>query len=151
MHGQPEILKIKDVCCMAALQTMTIPQFLNGDYNFRKDSESQILNKFIGHLKKHKIAYRIIGTTIFIMLASADIAFAASTGIDVGGRRLYSKLIGLAKWVIIVKGGFDIINNTVKGDFDVAKKSFFQYVMVYVILLGLPWALSEVEVVFSDM
>lgn len=130
-----------------ATQTMTIPQFLQGTY---KD-EDRLIDKITAHMKRHKIAYRIVGTTIFIMLTTADIAFAATTGIDAGGRRIYTKLLSLSKWVIIIKGGWDIINNTVKGDFEVAKKSFFSYLMVYIILLGLPWALDQVDTVFKDI
>jgi hypothetical protein len=131
---------------MASVQTMTIPQFMQRDFHINTH-----IDKLIAHMKRHKIAYRIIGTTIIIMLATADVAFAATTGIDVGGRRIYSKLLSLSKWVIIIKGGFDIINNTVKGDFDVAKKSFFSYLMVYIILLGLPWALDQIDMVFNDI
>lgn len=135
---------------MAAVQTMTIPQFLTESYKIVAE-ENRLINKLISHMERNKIAYRIIGTTIFVLLASVDVAFAASTGIDAGGRKIYSKLTSIGKWAIIVKGGWSVINDTLKGDFDVAKKSFFQYLMVYVILLGLPWALNEVEVVFKDM
>jgi hypothetical protein len=135
---------------MAATQTMTIPQFLNGSYKVI-DEENRILNKLIAHMERHKVAYRVIGTTVFIFLATADVAFAASTGIDVGGRRIYTKLLNVSKWIIIIKGGFDIVNATIRGDYDVAKKSFFSYLMVYIILLGLPWALDQVDTVFKDI
>lgn len=133
---------------MAYSQTMTIKEFMRGTHHLQNDD---MLSKLSAHFKKHKIAYRIVGTTIFIFVMSADIAFAASTGIDAGGRKIYTKLLGLAKWVIIIKGGWDIINSTIKGDFDFAKKSFFSYLLVYVILLGLPWALNQVDSVFKDL
>lgn len=134
-----------------AAQTMTIPQFLNGgSYKVRKDSDFQIINKLITHMKKHRVAYRIVGTTIFIMLASADVAFAASTGIDIGGRRIYNKLLSVGKWAIIVKAAWETIHNTIKGDFEIAKKSFFSYAMVYLILLALPWIMDQIDTLFQE-
>jgi hypothetical protein len=131
-----------------SIQTMTIPQFLNGSY---REETSQIVDRLINHLKRHKITYRIIGTSLFIFLVATDVAFAASTGIDVGGRRIYSKLLSVGRWTIILKGGFDIISNTVKGDFEYAKKSFLSYLLVYIILISLPWCLDQVDLVFKDI
>lgn len=133
---------------MASIEKMTIPQFLNGNYH--KDS-SNIIDNITIHLKRHKVAYRIIGTTIFIFLVATDVAFAASTGIDAGGRRIYAKILQIAKWTIIFKGGWGTISNTLSGDFETAKKSFLQYLMIYVILLGLPFALDEIDNVFKDI
>ncbi|MCI3922512.1 hypothetical protein MO973_19965 [Paenibacillus sp. TRM 82003] len=127
---------------------MTIPQFMSGSW---KTEEDRFIDKVVAHLKKHKIVYQIIGTTLIISLAAApDVSFAA-TGIDAGGRKIYSKLLSLAKWIIIIKGGWDTINNTVKGDFDSAKRTFFSYLIVYIILLGLPWSLNEIDAVFKDL
>ncbi|WP_211750079.1 hypothetical protein [Paenibacillus sp. Marseille-Q4541] len=131
------------------VKTETIPfnQFFNNN------SEDEIKNTLVEHLNKYKIVYRIIGTTI-IIFASGIIdpsAFAAPNGIDIGGARIYEKLVGLGKWVIIFKGGWDTIQNTIKGDFDMAKRAFLQYLMVYIILLALPWSLKQVDTVFSDM
>nr|WP_156736406.1 hypothetical protein [Mycobacterium sp. E3298] len=160
---------------MASVQTMTIPQFLNS--RNKKVEEDRIMNKMLAHLKKHKIKYNMIGTTIIVvasafLIGAVDIASAAQTndaievfnqipdsvqtssssvGIDAGGRRIYSKLVNIGKWIIIVKGGFDTLMNMVKGDSESAKKSFFSYIIVYMVLLGLPFCLDQVDSVFSGL
>lgn len=132
---------------------MTRTEIIPFNQFFNNSSEDEIKNTLIKHLNKYKIVYRIIGTTIIIFSSGIidPSAFAAPTGIDVGGARIYEKLVGLGKWVIIFKGGFDTIQHTIKGDLDMAKKSFLQYLMVYVILLALPWSMKQVDSVFSDM
>lgn len=55
----------------------------------------------------------------------------------------------LAKWIIIIKGGWDVIAKTLKEDFEGAKKSIIQYLVVFVVLMGLPHALDLVEEIFS--
>ena len=133
---------------MAKTEVIPFNQFFNNS-----DADDNFKNTLIKHLNKYKIVYRIIGTTIIIFSSGIidPSAFAAPTGIDVGGARIYEKLVGLGKWVIIFKGGWDTIQNTIKGDFDMAKRSFLQYLMVYIILLALPWSLKQVDSVFSDM
>lgn len=123
-------------------------QFFSGNYS----SHTSIKETLISHFEKHKIAYRIIGTTIIIFASGIlDQNVLAATGIDAGGNRIYSKLVNLGKWVIIFKGGFDTIQNTLKGDMDMARKSFLQYLMIYVILLALPWSMRQVDTVFTDL
>ncbi|MGY0692593.1 hypothetical protein ACW2QC_07335 [Virgibacillus sp. FSP13] len=122
------------------MQTIKFDDFLNR--NFKKE------NKVVSHFKNHKKIYFAAGTAL-VFLGIPDITFA-STGIDVKARELYfGKFMTFAKWAIIIKGGWDTINKAMKEDFDGAKKSFFSYLIVYVILLGLPWALDEVEGVFA--
>jgi hypothetical protein len=113
----------------------------------------------IEHIDRNKIAYRIGAATLvvlfaggFDMIAHAAAAVDPSTaGIDEGARKIYKKLISVGKWVIIIKGGFDTINSTVQGDFIQARKSFLSYLLVYIILLGLPWAFGQVELLFEGM
>jgi len=137
------------------MQTMTIGQFMSGSYKNVVD-EDKLINKVIAHLKRHKVAYRVVGTSMLIIFVSVGTVSAmgsdtVTTGIDAGGKRIYGKLMELAKWVIIIKGGFDTMNNMVKGDTDSAKKAFLGYLLVYVIMLALPWSLDEVDAIFKGM
>lgn len=125
-------------------EVMTVDQFLN-----RGCDTDMVINRVVKHLNKHKIVYQVVGFTLIIM-ASANVVHAA-TGIDAGGRHIYSKLVNIGKWIIIFKGGWDTIMNTVKGDFDSAKKSFMQYLLIYVVLLALPWSLDQVDGVFRGL
>lgn len=133
---------------MARVETISFSQFINKDYN-----TSKIKDAIISHLKRHKIAYRIIGATIIIFASGIldPTLYAAGTGIDAGGIKIYHKLVNLGKWIIVIKGGWDTIQHTIKGDFDHAKKSFLQYLIVYVILLALPWSLNQIDSVFKDI
>lgn len=115
------------------MQSMSIKEFVNEDYK----------------RNKNKTFIRVIAVTTGILLISTDIAFASTTGIDTAARELYyDKLLVFGKWAIIIKGGWDTINKALKEDFDGAKKSFFSYLIVYMILWGLPWGLDQVESVF---
>lgn len=75
---------------------------------------------------------------------------SASSGIDDAARGIYSKLLLVGKWIIIIKGGIDTVNNVVQGDFGTAKKSFLSYLVIYIILQGLPWAMDEVDKTFKS-
>lgn len=111
----------------------------------------------VEHIERHKLIYRIGAITIMVLLGAGglDQVFAASDasglGLDVGAQKLYHKLISIGKWVIIIKGAFDTIQATVQGDFVQARKSGLAYLMVYAILLGLPWAFGQVELLFEGM
>jgi hypothetical protein len=132
---------------MARIESMTISQFMNPNYNTEK-----ILDPLIRFLDKHKVVFRVVGVTLIIFSSGLlDTSVFAATGIDEGATKIYEKLINVGKWVIIIKGGWETINNTIKGDFDTAKKSFLQYLIIYVILLAFPWAMSEVDVLFRDI
>jgi hypothetical protein len=147
-----------------AVQTMTIPQFLNGSYR----REPQIITNLISHLKRHRIKYRVIGTTVFVFLAGITVgfliepihAFAASDAvtamaqptqmsIDEGGRKMYYKLLSAAKWVVIFRGAWESVSAAVKGDNEHAKKSFLSYAMVYLILLAFPWMMDQIDGIFT--
>lgn len=133
---------------MAKVEAISFSQFFSENYN----STISFKETLVTHFEKHKIAYRIIGTTIIIFASGIlDQNVLAATGIDAGGNRIYSKLVNIGKWVIIFKGGFDTIQNTLKGDMDMARKSFLQYLMIYVILLALPWSMRQVDTVFTDL
>lgn len=116
----------------------------------------------VEHVSKHKTIYRIGALTLTMIFAGGLEAFAApyvdgisavgdSQGIDAGASRIYTKLVSVGKWVIIIKGAFDTISSTVQGDFIAARKSGLSYMLVYVILLGLPWAFKQIEGLFEGM
>lgn len=105
------------------------------------------------HFKKYGLIYKVVGATAVILIAGGgfDYAFAAGSSIDVGAQKLYSKLLNLGRWIIIFKGGFDIIKNMTNGDFDGAKKGFLSYLIIYIFLYGLPWAMGQVDVLFNGI
>lgn len=117
----------------------SIREFMNGEHKIEK----KVSNK--GKI----IASTVCLTTAFVL--APDQIIEASTGIDASANRMYSKLLNVGKWIIIIKGGIDTINNSVKGDFDTAKKSFLSYLIVYLVLNALPWAMNEVDNVFKEM
>lgn len=90
----------------------------------------------------------------FILLAAmpgSSFAAAAGTGIDVGADKIYKKLLLIAKWVIIFKGGIDTIKSVAEGDLAAAKKNFLGYGVTYAILWGLPWMMKEIDKLMSEM
>lgn len=116
---------------------------------FLRRQEEPFSAKVGRHFKKYGFVYKAAGITI-ILLASGGTALASS-GIEAGAEQLYSKLLIIGKWVIIFKGGFDIIKNMASGDFDSAKKGFLSYLIVYIFLFGLPWAMNEVDSIFKEL
>ncbi|MFS0864146.1 hypothetical protein [Fredinandcohnia sp. 179-A 10B2 NHS] len=119
---------------------------------FVRNEKEDVLTKFKRHMDKYGIVYKIVGTTIIIFVAGGGFDYAlASNGIDVGARKLYYELISIGKWVIVFKGGMDTIKSVGNGDFDSAKKHFFSYLMIYLLLLGLPYGMDKVDEVFQNI
>lgn len=88
-----------------------------------------------------------------IAIASAliliPVAVEAAIGIEAGGRRIHGTIVGVGKWVIVVKGSIDCIQSVLNGDVAKAKQQFFGYLLCFGIMLALPWALDEVEGLFQ--
>jgi hypothetical protein len=106
----------------------------------------------VDHVERHKVVYRIGALTLIVLLGGVDMVSAAAEGtIDENAGKLYYKLIGIGKWIILIKGGFDTLSATVQGDFPAARKSGLAYMLVYVILLGLPWAFNQIELLFNEV
>lgn len=130
-------------------ESWSVSEFMNKD--------NDILMKVKRHFDKYGIVYKIVGTTIVILTAGGgfDYAFAeaipVSGSIDYEAKKLYSELVGIGKWVIIFKGGVDTIKAIGNGDFEVAKKSFFGYLLVYLLLLGLPYGMDKVDTIFKNL
>lgn len=125
------------------MQKINFRDFINRD--FEKE------NKMVSHIKRNKKIYIAAGSAL-VILAVPHVGFAApgENAIDIKARQLYfGKFMTFAKWAIGLKGGWDTINKAIKEDFEGAKKSFFSYVIVFAILMGLPRALDQVEEVFA--
>lgn len=143
------------------MQTMTISEFMN------RPNESLSL-KVKRHFKKHHVTYKIVGS-LLIVTVSGGMDFATPTsaasgadafqtgvnkgvsGIDIAGRGIYYSLVGIGKWIIVFKGGMETIKSAGNGDFDGAKKHFFSYLLVYLLLLGLPFGFDKVDEVFREI
>jgi hypothetical protein len=132
------------------METMSITEFMRKerqDYVIVLDASD--IKRGIGrHLKKHGTKYAVTGISLVLVGTPTDVF--ASTGIDKGATKIYLKLVNIGKWVIIVKGGIDIITSITNGDVDAAKKRFFGYLMAYGALFALPWGMGEVERLFED-
>ncbi|NRD80253.1 hypothetical protein HPT25_23305 [Bacillus sp. BRMEA1] len=119
--------------------------FMDGSYK-SGPSKSQ---KVIVHFKKNKKVYIRVGLmTASISLSVIHPAFAASglgTGFDDLGYQIYRQLLSIGKWVIIVKGGWDVIRATLSNDYVKAKKDFISYLLAYVFLLILPEAMDYAD------
>ena len=106
-----------------------------------------ISRKIKTHITRNKNFYLNLTFAVAgAIVLDPSIAFA---GIEDGGARIHSKLVSVGKWVIIIKGSIDTIQSVLNGDFEVAKKSFFSYLLCFAVLLALPWSLNEVEGVFK--
>ncbi|WP_078548618.1 hypothetical protein [Litchfieldia alkalitelluris] len=132
-------------------EVMSVSEFMNR-------GEVDIKTKIERHFKKYGIVYKIVGTTIFIFAAGGgfDYAFAeavvpVSGGIDLEAKKLYGELVGIGKWVIIFKGGIDTIKSMTNGEVDSAKKQFFSYLIIYLLLLGLPYGMDKVDKIFQNL
>lgn len=113
---------------------------------------SKLGKKALVHIKKNKEVYIQLGRYVIygtLALASPEMAVMAAS-LDKSGYALYRKVANIGKWVIIIKGVIDTIQNVLNGDLDGAKRTFLMYVIAYSVILALPWAMNEVESVFSE-
>jgi hypothetical protein len=128
---------------MTKVQTIKFNDFMDGSFKVKSFKE----------VKKGKI-YKVVlvGGISLVLLAAGDVTFAAgAVGIDAGAYVLYKKLLLIGKWIIIVKGGIDTINAMIQGDHGAAKRGFLTYLVVYLILNGLPWAMGQVDSLFKGL
>lgn len=114
-------------------------KFMDG--SFKEES-----SKIVVHFKKNKKIYIKAGLiTTSICLSAFHPTLAAGFGadaIDSEGYRVYKIFLSIGKWVIVVKGGWDVIRATLGNDYDKAKKNFISYLCAYVFLLVLPNAMN---------
>lgn len=109
-----------------------------------------IRDKAVRCIMKKETIIKVAGITLLLLISLPGTSHAA-TGIDAVADKLYKKLLNVGKWVIIIKGGIDTIQNAVQGDLQSAKKNFLGYLLVYVVLWALPWGLKQVDVMFADL
>lgn len=122
-------------------QTIKFNDFLSGEYKKKITNGKKIIKIIL-----------IAGTATVIFLTTYDIGLASTgTGIDASATKIYGKLLSVGKWIIIIKGAIDTINHTIQGDFNSAKKLFLSYLVVYLVLQGLPWAMNQVDEVFKGL
>lgn len=122
-------------------ETMTVKEFMNRDFKKERTAHKQKIVKY---------SLTIGSAVIFAGFGIPDLGFAASE-IDAHAAQIYKKLLSVGKWIIIVKGAIETINNTLNGDSGSAKKSFLSYLVVYLMLKALPWAMNEVDAVFTGI
>jgi hypothetical protein len=131
------------------MKTYTISEFMSRD-----KKEDEILRKLKAHFERHHIAYKVAGTFIIVTIAGGiDFASTAEAASDLDRhvKPLYQKLVNIGKWFIIFKGGTATIKSVGSGDMDAAKRNVLQYVMIYLVLLGLPWIFDQADTVFREM
>lgn len=131
---------------MKAFESMSISEFMSRD--FKEEFRIESIEK---RKRVTRITIKVGLATSFIIMSGFDVTIAAGTGIDDGAGRIYSKLLEVGKWVIIIKGGISTINFMIQDDATSARKAFFSYLIVYAILHGLPWGMNQVDDVFRDL
>jgi hypothetical protein len=129
-------------------EILSIKEFLHRE-------EEAFSHKLKKHFKKYGIVYRVVGTTLFIFAAGGgfDTAFAANgytNGIiDKEASIVYKDLVDIGKWLIIGRGGWEIISKVLSHDVEGAKKNFIGYLLAYVLLLAFPHLMDKVDGIFD--
>lgn len=120
----------------------------NSGYEFEVffDSNYARKNKRLGRITQNVIKIGAITGIIFIGM---ELDVSAATGLDEKAKALFDKFLWIAKWVIALKGGVDTLNKALKEDFEGAKKSAIQYLLIYGIIIALPIGLDFVETFFE--
>jgi hypothetical protein len=104
---------------------------------------------FKRHFKKYGAVYKAAGISL-ILLSSGGTALA-STGIEAGARTLYYELANIGKWIIIFKGGIDVVKAIGEGDVSTIKKAILTSLLSYLLLLGLPYGMDRVGELFDKV
>lgn len=130
----------------------TVSEFLNK----KGTEERSVIDKVVAHIEDNQAIYYTAGVGIIILTVGHDfglVDFAAGegiSGIDAKARQIYDKLLYVAKWIIVTKGGLEVIRSVTDGDIDSVKKSFLGHLFVFLLLLAYPWAMDEVENLFNS-
>jgi hypothetical protein len=130
------------------IQTVgSINGFLHGG---RVQIEPESFNaKIERHFKKYRFVYKVAGVTL-ILITSGGCALA-STGLEAGARTLYYELANIGKWIIIFKGGIDVVKAIGDGDASTIKKAVITSLLSYLLLLGLPYGMDRVGELFDKV
>jgi hypothetical protein len=126
-------------------KAMTIREFMNRE-------DERFFEKAKRHIQRNKSFYiTVAGTTVVFLFCGLDGSALASSGIDDRARIIYNRLVSIGKWIVIVKAAIDVIQTATNGDFAQVKTKILGYLIVFLTLLGLPWAFEELERLFSGM
>jgi hypothetical protein len=101
------------------------------------------------HFDKYGRIYKIAGVSL-ILLTSGGTAFATG-GIEAGARTLYYELANIGKWIIIFKGGIDVVKAIGEGDASTIKKAILTSLLSYLLLLGLPYFMDRAGELFDKV
>ena len=97
------------------------------------------------HLKKHWIKYLQGGLIVgYIILIDSSVALGVET-ITETSDKFYRKVLGLGRAVILIKGGLEIVQHSLAGDFQASKKTALSYFGMYALLLLLPYGLDQID------
>jgi hypothetical protein len=126
-----------------------VSDFLRPEVKPQESAKIKVL-RFID--ENQSVLWQGAGYAVVILVASAgfDVAFAGS-GLDEHASKIYDKLLGVGKWVIVAKGGIETIKSVASSDMQGAQKNFLQYLLIYALLWALPWGMTEVENMFIEM
>lgn len=132
---------------MKKYEKMSVSDFLN-----RGGSTTTSIDRWKRHFEKYGFVYKVIGTTVIILVTGGGVDYAfASNGIDRAAGKLYKELVNIGRWILVFKGGVDVIKAVGDGDFPTAKRQFFQYLLIYLMLLGLPYGMEKVDDIFNEL
>lgn len=136
---------------MGKIQTVSIPQFMTSGFPPRVTAASLVGEHWRKH---HKTYIQITGIAVSVLIMGAAdpsvvTAATGATGIDIKAHHIYDKLCLIGKWIIVVRGGIDIISSMSQGELDSMKKKIVAYIVGYVALLGLPWILDQASLLFD--
>ena len=106
------------------------------------------LKEKYGHIAR-KLTNIAVLTGAFFLVTEIDALAANNESLDSKAKELYGKLVGIAKWIIAGKGGWSTIHKMLQEDFEGAKKSFLQYLIIFIIVIAFPKALDYIEVFFE--
>jgi hypothetical protein len=136
---------------MAKIKTVgKVGDFLKAEVKPQESVKIKVL-RFID--ENQSVLWQGAGYAVVILVASAgyDVAFAMEGGLDQHASKIYDKLLGVGKWVIVAKGGIETIKSVASSDMQGAQKNFLQYLLIYALLWALPWGMTEVENMFIEM
>lgn len=92
-------------------EVYTIKEFLALSH----EEEISKLDKAIGHIKRNKKMYRKLVFVTACLLTSNTMPIFATSSFDAAGMELFDIVVGVAKWIFIAKGGWEIIQKMSTG------------------------------------
>ena len=108
-------------------------------------------NPVLIHFKKHSIKYLQGGLIVgYIILVDPSVALGVAT-IEQTSTQFYRKVLGLGRAVILIKGGLEIVQHALAGDFQQTKKTVLSYLGMYALLLLLPYGLDQIDALIGGL